>query len=157
MPPTVEKDHTVEPQPSGPIGLSPKSKFNTKFLIPVIAVLIAGVGSGYVLASQSPSSGTSTQNAPNVTTTSREVGIQDSKTFRDCAQGDLDVVDPTDKKLEGSHKLIREGGPSQTLYLTSSVIALDQYVGKKVEICGETITSKKVAWFMEVGKLKLLD
>ena len=39
---------------------------------------------------------------------------------------------------EGTHKLIRDGGPSKTAYLTSSVIDLDQFVGKKVKIWGET-------------------
>ncbi len=156
MPPAVDKDHTETPHEPRPVSLAAKSRFSKKLLLPIVVVLFAGVGSGYVLATQSSSTSPS-GSTTNPVINSREVGIQDSKTFRDCAQGTLDSVDQADRKLEGSHKLIREGGPSQTLYMTSSVVALDEYIGKKVEVCGETVTSKKVPWFMEVGKLKLLD
>ena len=121
----------------------------------MVVVVLAGVGTGYFLSTQaSPSSVTV---APGVKSIGKEVGITDGKILRDCAQGILETNDPSDKKTEGSHKLIREGGPSQTLYMTSSVLALDEYIGKKVEVCGETVQSKKVAWFMDVGRLKLLE
>jgi hypothetical protein len=52
---------------------------------------------------------------------------------------------------------VREGGPSQTAYLVSSVIDLDSYAGKKVKVWGETFAAKKVSWLMDVGKIEILE
>lgn len=58
---------------------------------------------------------------------------------------------------EGSHKLLRAGGDSQTVYLTSSVTDLDVFVGMEVEIWGETFKGQKAGWFMDVGRVKVLN
>lgn len=57
---------------------------------------------------------------------------------------------------EGSHKLLRAGGPSQTVYLTSSIVDLDQFAGMEVKIWGETFKSQKAGWFMDVGRVEVL-
>jgi len=36
-------------------------------------------------------------------------------------------------------------------------VDLDEYVGKKMEIYGQTINAQKVGWLMDVGRLKLLE
>ncbi|MGB9707096.1 MAG: hypothetical protein ACPLXP_03430, partial [Microgenomates group bacterium] len=86
----------------------------------------------------------------------KEVGIKDVKTFRDYAFGRLKINDNGDIP-EGSHKLIRPGGPSQTAYLTSSVVDLNQFLEKCVEVWGETFAGQKAAWLMDVGRVKILD
>jgi len=58
---------------------------------------------------------------------------------------------------EGSHKLTREGGESQTLYLTSTVVDLEQFVGRKVQVWGETFAAQKAGWLMDVGRVKVLE
>ena len=58
---------------------------------------------------------------------------------------------------EGTHKLIRDGGPSQTVYLISSVIDMSEFVGKKVQVWGETIDAQKAGWLMDVGRVKILE
>ncbi len=80
---------------------------------------------------------------------------QKGDAFKDVAVGVLAKND--DKNTEGTHKLLREGGPSQTVYLTSSVLDLDQFVGRKIQIWGETFSSRKVAWLMDVGRVKVLQ
>lgn len=82
------------------------------------------------------------------------IGLEDSATFRDSAQGKLEEGGING---EGTHHLVRDGGPSQNVYLTSSVIDLKQYVGKSVEVWGETIGAKSAGWLMDVGKIKILD
>ena len=57
---------------------------------------------------------------------------------------------------EGTHKLIRPGGDSQTVYLTSSVLDLNQFVGKKVKVWGQTFSAKKAGWLMDVGRVEVL-
>ncbi|GIK84039.1 MAG: hypothetical protein BroJett025_06610 [Patescibacteria group bacterium] len=58
---------------------------------------------------------------------------------------------------EGSHKLLRAGGDSQTVFLTSSVTDLDVFVGMEVEIWGETFKGQKAGWFMDVGRVKVVN
>jgi hypothetical protein len=53
--------------------------------------------------------------------------------------------------------LERAGGPSQDVYLTSSTISFDEYVGKKVKVWGETFSAKTAGWLMDVGRLELLE
>ncbi|NOY15160.1 MAG: hypothetical protein GXP43_02990 [bacterium] len=81
------------------------------------------------------------------------IGIDDP-TFGDTAEGLLEAND--DPTKPGTHKLIR-GDQSQTAYLTSSVVDLDEFVGRKVKIWGETQTAQEVGWFMDVGKVQILE
>ena len=81
----------------------------------------------------------------------------DTATFRDKSTGVIQKNDASDQYAQGTHKLIREGGPSQTAYLVSSVVDLNLYVGKKVEVWGETFQSSQVGWLMDVGKVNELE
>ncbi len=82
------------------------------------------------------------------------VGSTSTKDFPDCTEGQLAVNDGkiTD---EGSHMLIRPGGTSQTVYLTSSVLDLNQFVGKNVQVCGQTYQGQKAGWLMDVGRVTI--
>jgi len=79
-------------------------------------------------------------------------GSADEKAFKDKATG---VIDKGGLNGEGSHKLVRPGGSSQTVYLTSSTIDLDTLVGHQVTVWGETFTGIKVGWLMDVGRAKI--
>ena len=74
--------------------------------------------------------------------------------FKDTAVG---IIAINDDGGEGTHKLIREGGESQTAYLTSSVLDLDAFVGHKVQVWGQTFSSERVGWLMDVGRVKVLE
>jgi hypothetical protein len=83
------------------------------------------------------------------------VGVDEkSGNFTDTAEG---VLDKGGLNGEGSHKLLRPGGKSQTVYLTSSVIDLDQFIGHRVKIWGETFAGQKVGWLMDVGRVQVLE
>lgn len=126
-------------------------KMNSKIVIGVYAFLILlGVGTGYLLATK----GGSSMSGSGTVKTDTIAGSTDATTFKDSAEG---TVETGGFEGEGSHKLIREGGPSQTAYLVSSVVDLDEYVGKKVRIWGQTMGAKKVSWLMDVGKIELLS
>jgi hypothetical protein len=81
------------------------------------------------------------------------LSAKDIKTFKDSTEG---MLDSGGFDGEGTHKLIREGGPSQTAYLLSSVVDLDQYIGRKVKVYGQTIAAKKASWLMDVGKIEIV-
>jgi len=119
----------------------------------VAAVIIVGSLSGFLLSRLSPAtSGVVAGN--DIVQTTNEVGSTNTETYRDAATG---VIEAGGLNGEGTHKLMRDGGPSQTVYMISSVIDLDQYVGKKVEVWGLTLDAVKASWLMDVGRLKVLE
>lgn len=77
-----------------------------------------------------------------------------NQTFKDSAKG---TIKSGGVNGEGTHTLEREGGVTQNAALTSSVVDLDLFVGKKVEVKGETNKSNKAAWLMDVGSIKILE
>jgi len=138
----------------------PMTKFQ-KF-IPVIAgvfVILAGALTGYVLASPSGSksgksevpSGVSVQGESE---SAMEAGVTDESTFSDEAEGTLKEGGING---EGTHYLDRDLGPEKNVYLTSTVINLQNFVDKKVHVWGQTIAGQHAGWLMDVGKIKIVE
>ena len=75
-------------------------------------------------------------------------------TFKDTATG---TIEKGGINGEGTHTLIRPGGDDQKAALTSSVVDLDLFVGRQVEIKGETNTSRLAGWFLDVGSIKIVE
>lgn len=149
--PTPEDNAVLRPMNSKDTVTKPMK--NKPFIILAVysVLILLGLGTGYLLATKSS---VATSLAPKGTPiqTSNVVGVQDASTFKDCATGQLQQGGSNG---EGTHHLIREGGPSQTAYLISSVVDLDKYVGQNVKVCGQTVQAKNVSWLMDVGRLEL--
>lgn len=116
------------------------------------SMLILGIVTGFVLTGDSTTTNIKGAEEEKFIKTDKIVGSTDTKIFKDSAEGKLEKggIDG-----EGTHHLVREGGPSQTAYLTSSVIDLDQFVGKEVKVWGETFQAEKAGWLMDVGRVEL--
>lgn len=137
-----------------------KKIMNPAIILSVVAIL-AGLLTGYgVFRLQNKSGGQLTgKDAPISQVAGDQVavgdvfGSPDTETFKDSAQGYLEAggIDG-----EGSHKLLREGGETQTVYLTSSVTDLDKLVGMEVEVWGETFKAQKAGWLMDVGRVEVV-
>lgn len=82
------------------------------------------------------------------------VGVADESTFKDVAEGTLENGGING---EGSHHLVRPGGESQNVYLTSSIVNLDQFAEHKIRVWGETFAAQKAGWLMDVGRLEVLE
>lgn len=125
-------------------------------ILGIIILVAAGIITGYFLSKSSNPAVLSMAgtNSTKVVKTDKVVGSLDESTFSDSAEGTLEKggIDG-----EGTHKLVRDGGPSQTVYMTSSVINMDDYVGKKVKVWGETFAAQKAGWLMDVGRLEVLE
>ena len=132
--------------------------FTLPKIIGLVVVLALGLGSGYLLKNGSVGSVINT--GPTV---SRDVpaaglkegdviGVQDEKIFKDSTTG---VLQKGGLDGEGSHQLLRPGGASQTVYLTSSVIDLDEFEGHQVTVWGETFKSQRAGWLMDIGRVKV--
>lgn len=131
----------------------------SKFIPIIIIILVVGAGifSGLVASSRSKSAAKATSSAIDEENLTPQAKESFAKTFRDQAEGTIEKNDQFDKYAQGTHKLIRPGGESQTAYLTSSVLDLDQYLGKKVKVYGETFGSSQVGWLMDVGKVDVVN
>lgn len=136
---------------------APKKKTLLLPIIAALAVILSGVGTGWFLSGSSltkKSTGPQGVAAPGAKESTTEAGLQDEATFRDSAEGVLEVGGI---EGEGTHHLVRDGGPSKFVYLTSTVIDLDSFAGKKVKVWGETISARKAGWLMDVGKIKIIE
>lgn len=144
-----------------PLQVSAADSRNWRQFLPPIGILFliiaSGILTGYILSvklGKGVIGGGVSMVAPGAERKGKEVGSTNLETFSDTATG---VIEKGGINGEGSHKLIREGGPSQTAYLTSSVVDLDQFVGKKVQVWGETFSAQKAGWLMDVGRVKILE
>jgi hypothetical protein len=130
--------------------------FDFKKMLPLILgsflVVLAGVGTAWLLSSKVINKAPTA--APGVKVSSTEAGALDPKIKYDNATGDLKEGGINN---EGTHHIERDGGPSHFVYLTSSVIDLQSFVGKKVEVWGETLASKKAGWLMDVAKIQVVQ
>ena len=132
-------------------------KLPVAMILGVMVMVAAGIGSGYVLAQRIggvPGIKSQAEIAAGGLKVGDVVGSGDEKTFKDDAIG---VLDRGGIDGEGSHRLYREGGESKTAYLTSSVLDLEQFVGHKVQVWGETFNAQKAGWLMDVGRVKVLE
>lgn len=138
---------------------------NSKNLVLVLLVVILAAVSGFWLSRFFPSTKSSTADsikspgavsAP-VDNDEIKVGIvygSQADNFKDTATG---TVKKGGVNGEGTHTLVRPGGTDQNAALTSSILDLDLFIDKEVEIKGETNRSTKVGWFLDVGSIKVLE
>lgn len=124
--------------------------------IPIILFVILaflGAATGFVIVQTQGSLSPGTVGVKTTQKKGQVVGLKDEKTFKDSTEGTLREggIDG-----EGAYHLERPGGISQNVYLTSSVIDLSAYIGKKVKVWGETFEGEKAGWLMDVGKLQVL-
>jgi hypothetical protein len=130
---------------------------NFKVILVVFVIIILGVGTGYALSSIQ-SSTKSFKSTVGLSESGVQVGDSygsaDEKTFRDQADG---VIVKGGVDGEGSHHLMRPGGESQNVYLTSSVVDLDLFIDHKIKIWGETFSAQKAGWLMDVGRVEVIE
>jgi hypothetical protein len=152
------KTPSVVPTPS--LKKFPKPDFLSKLALPAVALVIVAVGvalgwflSGHKVGGRAlvPGQTTSSDKAV-VSGSSTEAGLKDAT--GDTAQGTLEAGGISG---EGTHHLTRPGGSSQTVYLTSTIVDLDQFVGKKVEVTGQTVSSRKAGWLLDVQRIKVIE
>lgn len=121
----------------------------------VLFAVIAGIWTGKYFSQRGVGSTAPSGNAaPGATQSLSEAGVTDDETFKDTAEG---MLEEGGVNGEGTHHLTRDGGVSQNVYLSSTVIDLQSFVGKKVQIWGQTLSGKQAGWLMDVGKLKVIN
>ena len=152
---------------------NPKAQSPTKRKFPIITVLVilSAVFTGFWISRFFPTNKKSTSLLTPKTNQDQKlisadnlkkaedikIGITYGDTynsFKDSAIGTL--IEGSINNV-GTHILEREGGKSQRASLISSVLDLDLFIGRKVEIKGETNASDKTSWLLDVGSIKVLE
>ncbi len=133
--------------------------FSGKLLMFIIVVALVGVGTGYFLAKSGTNLNLGTTNISKIgggssVSKGTTVGSNDTKTFKDITEG---VLKEGGVDGEGQFHLVRPGGDSQNVYLTSSIIDLAKYVNRKIKVWGETQKAQKAGWLMDVGRIEVLE
>lgn len=156
--PSSPQPFTVQPSKKD----TPMKKKNTTALTIIILAIIAGIGTGFganaFMGKTGSLAGDNTLTQAGSPTDGIKVGDvygnPNEKDLKDSAEG---VVQIGGVDGEGSHHILRPGGPSQTVYLTSSSVDLDNFEGTKVKIWGETFSAQKAGWLMDVQRVKVLE
>lgn len=146
----LEESKTAKPQGKGDMMI-----FTKKRIIIATIIIAAGAVTGFGLSRVSSGKGrsmtvTSGENGKSV---QKVIGVKDVSK-KDSAEG---VLKEGGIEKEGTHHLERPGGPSQNVYLTSSVVPLDDYLEKKVKVWGDTFDAQKAGWLMDVVRLEVLE
>lgn len=133
-----------------------KSAFTPKVIALLLAVVVVGILSGYLISARNTISISGIK--PGVSSNGSSVasgtiiGSNDTKTFTDTAEGMLRAggIDG-----EGAFHLERPGGASQNVYLTSSTVDLSKFVGTKIKVWGQTQKAQHAGWLMDVGRIQV--
>jgi hypothetical protein len=150
------KENILKPftQPKSPSSLKPK----ILMVFVALLMILAGAGSGWLLSkvssakSNAPAKGVASND--KMVVSKDEAGIDDEEAFPYIGEGELKVGGI---EGEGTHYLDRGLGEEKYVYLTSSVIDLQSFVGKKVKVWGQTMAGNKAGWLVDVGRIKVVE
>jgi hypothetical protein len=134
-----------------------RSAFTPKVVTLLMVVVVVGIISGYLISGKNNSviGGKTSGGALNTSSISKGTveGSNDTKTFKDTVQGTLKMggIDG-----EGIFHLVRPGGDSQNVYLTSSTVDLSKFINKNIKVWGQTQKAQHAGWLMDVGRVEVL-
>lgn len=125
-------------------------------IIVSLLVILAGVGTGWSISKVNASSAPEAKMDSSSAVESAAAGsveIDDSQ-FGETEEG---ILEEGGIDGEGTHHLDRGLGEEKYVYLISSVIDLQSFVGKKVEVRGKSVAGQKAGYLMDVVKVKVLE
>lgn len=126
--------------------------FTPVFFVIIFIFIVLGVATGYLLVQTKTTKVSPDAITPSSVSAGTAYGSDDMATFKDTVEGKLAVGGMKD---EGQYHLVRSGGDSQNVYLTSSLVDLSKFVGHTVKIWGQTQKAQYAGWLMDVGKVEV--
>lgn len=146
-------------QENSPLVKDFETKRSNPFLSPkilaVYLIIVAiGIGTGFFLSKGNVASTVPGPTDSSSVSKGSTYGSGDLKTFKDTVEGELAEGGI---EGEGQFHLVRSGGESQNVYLTSSTLDLSLFVGKKIKVWGATQTAQYAGWLMDVGRVEVLE
>ena len=129
--------------------------FTKNLFFALVFVVVLGLMSGFIFSDrQDGSVATTSGSDSSFVSKGKIVGSNDTKIFKDIAIGTLKGGGING---EGQFHLVRAGGDSQNVYLTSSSVDMSQFVGKKIKVWGQTQTAQYAGWLMDVGRVEVSE
>ena len=138
---------------------APLKRKNLGVVFVTFVVILAGVGTGWFLTGNrfaSTKKSASGVTPEGVEQSATEAGLEDESAFTE-EQSPEGILKEGGIEGEGTHHLDRGLGEDKYVYLTSTVIDLQSFVGKKVKVWGESLAGLKAGWLMDVGKIKVIQ
>lgn len=129
------------------------SKKSWPYIVGGLVIVIVGIVIAWTISRKLVGGTSSKLAAPGVIVTSTEAGVLDPSVKYDNAIG---VLKEGGIDNEGTYHLERNGGSVNNVYLTSSVVDLSIFMGKNVEVWGQTLASQKAGWLMDVAKVQVV-
>src|SRR5258708_445786 len=153
MEPTQQPVHDFNAQLAGQPA---NFKLTNKIIFIFFGAVILGILSGFGLSRNSSISSQSTATVANLSNASKGtiIGSNDTKTFKNQAEG---IVKKGGIDGEGAYHLVRPGGESQNVYLTSSSVDLNALLDRKIKVWGQTQKARSAGWLMDVGRVEILE
>lgn len=158
--PSQVQDEVQEPTPQQQSLIHDFGKQVTSFpitwqIIAILAVfLILGSLSGFLLAKGKTGVSLTGSGVSSSVAKGTIVGSDDTKTFKDKTEG---ILKKGGIDGEGQFHLVRPGGESQNVYLTSSIVDLSIFLDRKIRVWGETQKAQRAGWLMDVGRVEVLE
>jgi len=155
---TSPNQNINQPQTSQPlvkkIPNSGSRRHTVSLILATFVVAVLGITTGWFLSGSSRGSDLSQTDATAVTQDGEITEIGNASDTDDDAEG---VLGEGGINGEGTHHLDRNAGPDKMVYLTSTVVDLQSFVGKDVQVWGQTIASEDAPWLMDVSKIKVVQ
>lgn len=133
-------------------------KLLTRTVIAVLIVALSlGVITGFVMSKGKIVGSAVIQNGQGGAVTVQKgavIGSGDESVFKDTAEG---ILKKGGIGGEGAYHLVRPGGDSQNVYLTSSLVDLSVLIDRKIKVWGQTQKAQTAGWLMDVGKVQVLE
>lgn len=127
----------------------------SKLVVGAVMIVLMGSVVGYGLSRSKITKASKEGNiSPGQIKTSTEAGYQDTKLFESIVTG---VIKKGGLQGDGTHSLIQDSNPKNPAALLSSVVDLDEYIDKHVQVWGRSQKGLKAAWLLEVGRVKILE
>jgi hypothetical protein len=121
-----------------------------KFIAAGLVTILVGIATGWFVSGASAGTTTPTANVSE----NPKGGSVDESMFPDSAQGTLHEGGI---EGEGTHHLDTGAGAEKYVYLLSTVLDLNSFVDKKVEVYGQTLAAEHAGWLMDVGRVKVIE
>lgn len=138
----------------------PLAKSNTFLVLGTLAMIMAGIVTGYLLSgysfADSGSQKQATGEPKGVKVSENEAGIEDVSDDKDILVEEGVLVEGG-LEGEGTHHLDRGTGVEKYVYLTSTAFDLQSFVGKKVKVWGKALSALHVGYLMDVVKIKTIN
>lgn len=153
---TIPNSVPVQSSPQPLVKKIPPSnskKYTLFLILGAFLVVISGVATGWFVSGMNGDKLSSTEIA-TVSENGEVVEAGEASEEDDTAEG---ILNEGGIEGEGTHNLDRDAGPDKMVYLTSTVVDLQSFVGKKVQVWGQTLASDNAPWLMDVSKIKSIE